>query len=60
MSDSIFELVDNLPEKNITTMMLHSLDSIVPGEWSNTVGFVNTIKQVTGETDKELIQQIGD
>ncbi|MEM6611405.1 MAG: hypothetical protein AAF652_03965 [Cyanobacteria bacterium P01_C01_bin.72] len=60
MSDSIFELVDNLPEKNITTMMLNSLDSIVPGEWSNTVGFVNTIKKVTGETDEDLIQQIGD
>ncbi|BAZ44437.1 hypothetical protein NIES4102_14460 [Chondrocystis sp. NIES-4102] len=60
MSDSIFELVDNLPENNITTMMLRSLDSIVPGEWENTVGFVNTIRKVTGETDEDLIQQIGD
>lgn len=60
MSDSIFELVDNLPQKNVTTMMLESLDSIVPGEWENTVGFVNTIRKVTGETDEELIQQIGD
>ena len=60
MSESIFELVDNLPTNNITTMMLRSLDSIVPGEWENTVGFVNTIRKVTGETDEELIQQIGD
>ena len=60
MSDSIFELVDNLPEKNVTTMMLNSLDSIVPGQWENTVGFVNTIKKVTGETDEDLIQQIGE
>ena len=60
MSKSIFELVDNLPEKNVTTMMLKSLDSIVPGEWENTVGFVNTIKKVTGESDEDLIQQIGD
>ncbi len=60
MSKSIFELVDNLPTNNITVMMLRSLDSIVPGEWENTVGFVNTIKKVTGETDEELIQQIGD
>ena len=60
MSDSIFELVDNLPQNNVTTMMLKSLDSIVPGEWSNTVGFVETIRKVTGETDEELIQQIGD
>lgn len=60
MSKSIFELVDNLPDNNITTMMLRSLDSFVPGEWENTVGFVNTIRKVTGETDEELIQQIGD
>lgn len=60
MSDSIFELVDNLPQNNVTTMMLKSLDSIVPGEWENTVGFVDTIRKVTGETDEELIQQIGD
>ncbi len=60
MSKSIFELVDNLPENNITVMMLKSLDSIVPGEWENTVGFVNTIRKVTGESDEELIQQIGD
>lgn len=60
MSKSIFELVDNLPTNNVTTMMLKSLDSIVPGEWENTVGFVNTIRKVTGETDEELIQQIGD
>lgn len=60
MSESIFELVDNLPTSNVTTMMLKSLDTIVPGEWENTVGFVNTIRKVTGETDEELIQQIGD
>ncbi|MGL6341075.1 MAG: hypothetical protein ACRC80_18295 [Waterburya sp.] len=60
MSESIFELVDKLPSNNITTMMLRSLDSIVPGEWENTVGFVNTIRKVTGETDENLIQQIGD
>ena len=60
MSESIFELVDNLPKNNVTTMMLNSLDSIVPGEWENTVGFVNTIRKVTGETDEDLIQQIGD
>lgn len=60
MSESIFELVDNLPKNNVTTMMLQSLDSIVPGEWENTVGFVDTIRKVTGETDEDLIQQIGD
>lgn len=60
MSKSIFELVDSLPTNNLTTMMLRSLDSIVPGQWENIVGFENTIRQVTGETDEEMIQQIGD
>lgn len=60
MSKPIFELVDNLPTKNITTMMLSSLDFVVPGEWQNIVGFENTIRHVTGESDEEMIQQIGD
>lgn len=60
MSKSIFELVDNLPDNNVTTMMLRSLDSIVPGQWENTVGFENTIHKVTGESDEGMIQQIGD
>nr|WP_175586978.1 hypothetical protein [Nostoc sp. UIC 10630] len=40
--------------------MLKSLDFVAPGEWQNTVGFVNTIKTVTGEDDEDLIQQIGE
>ncbi len=60
MNKSIFELVDNLPKKNITTMMLNSLDFAVPGQWQNLVGFENTIRHVSGESDQEMIQQIGD
>lgn len=60
MSKPIFQLVDELPTNNITTMALKSLDFIVPGEWNNLVGFENTIRTVTGETDVALIQQIGD
>jgi hypothetical protein len=56
----IFELVDELPTRGLTVSMLNSLDFVVPGEWQNTVGFVNTIKNVTGETDEDLIQQIGE
>jgi len=40
--------------------MLRALDFVAPGEWQNTVGFVNTIKTVTGEDDESLIQQIGE
>jgi hypothetical protein len=56
----IFELVDELPTSGLTISMLRSLDFIAPGQWENTVGFVNTIKKVTGETDEDLIQQIGE
>ncbi|MEH2385716.1 MAG: hypothetical protein V7K14_07980 [Nostoc sp.] len=60
MSKSIVELVDQLPTSGLTISMLNSLDFIAPGQWQNTVGFVNTIKTVTGETDEDLIQQIGE
>lgn len=60
MSKPFFEIVDQLPTNNMTIMVLKSLDFVVPGQWKNTVGFVNTIREVTGETDEDLIQQIGD
>ncbi|MDJ0680191.1 MAG: hypothetical protein QNJ18_10050 [Xenococcaceae cyanobacterium MO_167.B52] len=60
MSKPIFELVDNLPTNNMTVMMLKSLDFVIPGQWNNLVGFENTIREVTAETDQEMIQQIGD
>jgi len=60
VSKPIQELVDQLPTNNLTISALRSLDFIAPGEWQNVVGFVNTIKTVTGETDEDLIQQIGE
>lgn len=60
MSKSIFQLVDDLPTGGLTVMSLKSLDFVIPGEWQNIVGFENTIRAVTGETDQALIQQIGD
>ena len=60
MNKPIYKIVDDLPTNNITIMVLKSLDFVVPGEWNNLVGFDNTIREVTGETDEELIQQIGD
>jgi hypothetical protein len=60
VSKSIFELVDELPTGGLTVSLLNSLDFVAPGQWHNVVGFVNTIKTVTGETDEDLIQQIGE
>ena len=59
MSKPIYELVNNLPQKNLTVFVLRSLDKVLPGEWENIVGFENTIRQVTGESDAALIEQIG-
>lgn len=60
MSKSIHQLVDELPERNLTVRALRALDFALPGEWNNLVGFTNTIRTVTGETDDALIQQIGE
>ena len=60
MSKPIYELVDELPTGGLTVMSLRSLDFVVPGEWQNLVGFNNTITAVTGETDPDFIQQIGE
>jgi hypothetical protein len=60
MSKPIFEIVDQLPTGGVTIMALRALDFAVPGQWNNLVGFKNTIRTVTGETDEAIIQQIGD
>ncbi|MEL7245642.1 MAG: hypothetical protein AAGM40_25405, partial [Cyanobacteria bacterium J06573_2] len=60
MSKPVFELVDELPTSGITVSVLNALDGITPGHWKNTVGFVNTIKEVTGEEDEDVIQEIGE
>ena len=60
MSKPIFEIVDQLPTGGITVRALKSLDFVIPGQWQNLVGFDNTIRAVTGETDEALIQQIGE
>lgn len=60
MAKPIFELVDELPTGGLTVSLLNSLDFVAPGQWHNVVGFVNTIKTVTGETDDSLIQAIGE
>ncbi len=58
--ETIYELVDNLPNSSVTVQALRALDFVVPGEWQNIVGFEETIRVVTGETDQEWIQKIGE
>ena len=60
MSKPIYELVDGLPKNNVTVLALRSLDFVIPGQWDNLVGFDNTIRTITRETDEALIQQVGE
>ncbi|NJL83720.1 MAG: hypothetical protein HC890_13690 [Chloroflexaceae bacterium] len=60
MSKPIYELVDELPTGGLTVRALRTLDVVIPGQWDNVVGFDNTIRAVTHETDEALIQQIGE
>ncbi|WP_425615124.1 hypothetical protein NA78x_005021 [Anatilimnocola sp. NA78] len=60
MSKAIYKIVDDLPATNMTVRMLQALDWVVPGQWHNIVGFENTIKAVTRETDQAFIQKVGE
>ena len=56
----IFEVIDDLPASGITIRLLEILDFVAPGDYQNLVGFEQTIKTVTGETDQKLIQRVGE
>jgi hypothetical protein len=58
MSQSIIQLLDQLPTDNITIKVLKALDFVAPGQWQNTVGFEQTIRVVTQEHDPAIIQRI--
>ncbi|MEM6715555.1 MAG: hypothetical protein AAF827_03030 [Cyanobacteria bacterium P01_D01_bin.6] len=60
MSVKIYEKVDKLPTGGLTVRALKTLDTFVPGQWENLVGFDHTIKQVTGETDEAMVRAIGE
>ena len=61
MSDEqIHEILQELPESNMTTRLLGALDYIVPGEWQNVTNFEAMVKHVTGEDDEGLIQRVGE
>ena len=51
MPEPIYKIVDNLPKSNMTIRMLKALDWVVPGQWDNLVGFENSVKVISGETE---------
>ncbi|NJK38479.1 MAG: hypothetical protein HC825_04425 [Oscillatoriales cyanobacterium RM1_1_9] len=60
MSESIIELIDQLPTSGITVRTLKALDFIAPGTWQNFGSFDQAISQVTGNSDPGSVQQIRD
>lgn len=61
MSDeNIHDILQELPEKSMTTRLLGALDYIVPGEWENITNFEAMIRRVTGEEDQDVIQRVGE
>jgi hypothetical protein len=60
MAKSIVATLDELPAKSMTTRVLGALDWVVPGQYKNVVGFENSIKAYSRETDPEMVQQIGE
>ena len=60
MSESLHTVLEGLPQSSLTTHVLGALDWIVPGEWQNITLFEGMIKDVTGESDDALIQQVGE
>ncbi len=59
-SKPIFQVVNELPAKSMTTRLLGVLDWVVPGHYTNLVGFDNSIKVIAREDDQATIQKIGE
>ena len=60
MTESLHALLEGLPETSLTTHLLGALDTLVPGEWRNITLFEGMVKDVTGESDDAIIQQVGE
>jgi hypothetical protein len=60
MSESIHQLLESLPQSSLTTHVLGALDYLVPGEWQNITSFEAMIGSVTGESDPQVIQAVGE
>jgi hypothetical protein len=60
MSQPIDQLMDSLPTGGLTVRVLGLLDYIAPGQWRNTTGFDNAIREVTGESDPDMVARVRD
>jgi len=58
LSDSINELLDELPANNLTVKTLNALNFVLPQKWENVVGCDKTISVITGANDANTVMQI--
>ena len=56
----IYKELEALPERNLTTIALNTLDYLVPGQWQNIRSLEAMIVHTTGLTDQRQIQLIGE
>lgn len=54
-AETLPQLVEGLPEQNVTTLLLQGLDFVVPGQWRNTRQFDALIQEVTGASDPAAV-----
>lgn len=55
-TEPISKLVDQLPEKSMTTIALRALDFAVPGQWQCYPNFHDMAKAITGESREGKLQ----
>ncbi|WP_375559711.1 hypothetical protein ACE193_18560 [Bernardetia sp. OM2101] len=55
---SIVEAINDLPESGVTIYALKALDFVVPGEWNNPTDFDTLMREVTGETDDDFLEEV--
>ena len=52
------DLVNRIPEKNITARALKALDFVAPGEWDNITDFDELVRKVSNDTDEDFLKDV--
>lgn len=52
------DLVDCIPQNNLTVKALQTLDFVAPGQWQNFGNFDQMVREVTGSTDEVHLAQV--
>ncbi|TNE86023.1 MAG: hypothetical protein EP330_24115 [Deltaproteobacteria bacterium] len=58
MAASIIQQVEALPKSGLTITALETLDSVVPGEWTNVTSFTQLVRDVSGTDQPAVVNGI--